>query len=35
VRAVAEAHGGTVRAAEPADGRGARVELLLPAFRPR
>ena len=35
VRAIAEAHGGHVRAREPANGRGARVELVLPGFRPR
>jgi two-component system, OmpR family, sensor kinase len=35
VRAVAEAHGGTAHAIEPADGRGARIELVLPGFRPR
>ena len=34
VRAIAEAHGGTVRARDPHDGRGARVELLLPGFEP-
>jgi two-component system OmpR family sensor kinase len=34
VRAIAEAHGGEVRAREPANGRGARVELTLPGFRP-
>jgi signal transduction histidine kinase len=33
VRAIAEAHGGEVRALEPAGGRGARVELRLPGFR--
>ena len=32
VRAIAEAHGGEVRAAEPLDGIGARVELVLPGF---
>jgi two-component system OmpR family sensor kinase len=32
VRAIAEAHGGDVRAAEPRDGDGARVELVLPGF---
>lgn len=32
VRAIAEAHGGDVRAAEPLDGIGARVELVLPGF---
>ena len=35
VRAIAEAHGGSVRATEPTTGRGARVELVLPGFRPR
>ena len=34
VRAIAEAHGGQVRVREPLDGRGARVELTLPGFRP-
>jgi two-component system OmpR family sensor kinase len=34
VRAVAEAHGGYVHAVDPPDGRGARVELALPGFRP-
>ena len=34
VQAIAEAHGGVVRAREPRDGRGARVELVLPGFRP-
>jgi two-component system, OmpR family, sensor kinase len=34
VRAIAEAHGGEVRALEPADGRGARVELTMPGFLP-
>ncbi|HLY48011.1 MAG TPA: HAMP domain-containing sensor histidine kinase [Solirubrobacteraceae bacterium] len=34
VRAIAEAHGGQVRASEPADGHGARMELILPGFRP-
>jgi two-component system, OmpR family, sensor kinase len=32
VRAIAEAHGGTVRARDPHNGSGARVELLLPGF---
>ena len=32
VRAIAEAHGGTVRAVDPRDGRGARFELRLPGF---
>jgi signal transduction histidine kinase len=31
VRAVAESHGGEVRLVEPAHGRGARFEVLLPA----
>lgn len=34
VRAIAEAHGGRVRAVEPAAGEGARVELILPGFVP-
>jgi two-component system, OmpR family, sensor kinase len=34
VRAIAEAHGGSVRATEPFNGRGARVELVLPDFSP-
>src|SRR5205085_8532580 len=34
VRAIAEAHGGQVRASEPSNGKGARVELVLPGFRP-
>jgi signal transduction histidine kinase len=34
VRAIAEAHGGQVRAAEPLDSHGARMELVLPGFRP-
>ena len=34
VRAIAEAHGGTVRARDPHNGSGARVELLLPGFEP-
>ena len=34
VRAIAEAHGGTVRARDPEDGRGARVEFVLPGFAP-
>jgi two-component system, OmpR family, sensor kinase len=34
VRAIAEAHGGQVRAREPRDGRGARVELMLGGFQP-
>jgi two-component system OmpR family sensor kinase len=32
VRAIAEAHGGQVRARDPGDGGGARIELLLPGF---
>lgn len=35
VRAIAEAHGGSVRATEPISGGGARLELVLPGFRPR
>jgi signal transduction histidine kinase len=35
VRAVAEAHGGQVRATEADGWRGARIELLLPRFEPR
>jgi signal transduction histidine kinase len=35
VRAIAEAHGGEVHAREPANGRGAVVELVLPGFRSR
>jgi signal transduction histidine kinase len=34
VRAIAEAHGGLVRAREPRGGGGAHVELQLPGFRP-
>jgi len=34
VHAIAEAHGGHVRAADPGNARGARVELLLPGFKP-
>ncbi len=34
VRAIAEAHGGMVRASEPADGAGARIELEVPGFTP-
>jgi signal transduction histidine kinase len=34
VRAIAEAHGGQVRALEARNGRGARVELVLPGFQP-
>jgi len=32
VRAIAEAHKGSVRVREPRDGRGAAVELVLPGF---
>jgi signal transduction histidine kinase len=32
VRAIAEAHKGTVRVREPRDGRGASVELVLPGY---
>ncbi len=35
VRAIAEAHGGQVRARDSRDGRGASVELILPGFQPR
>jgi two-component system, OmpR family, sensor kinase len=35
VRAVAEAHGGLVRAGDPRGGCGARVELVLQGYRPR
>jgi two-component system OmpR family sensor kinase len=34
VRAIAEAHGGQVRARDAPNGRGARVELVLAGFRP-
>ncbi len=34
VQAIAEAHGGRVRAAAPGNGGGARVELELPGLRP-
>jgi two-component system OmpR family sensor kinase len=34
VQAIAEAHGGHVRAVDPGDGGGARVELLLAGFKP-
>jgi two-component system, OmpR family, sensor kinase len=34
VRAIAEAHGGQVRAGDRRNGRGARVELVLPGFSP-
>ncbi|MDQ2758939.1 MAG: HAMP domain-containing histidine kinase [Actinomycetota bacterium] len=33
VRAIAQAHGGEVRAGDSGHGRGARVELVLPGFR--
>jgi signal transduction histidine kinase len=33
-RAIAEAHGGAVSAVEPRDGVGARIELVVPGFRP-
>jgi signal transduction histidine kinase len=33
VRAIAEAHGGAVRAGAGPDGRGTRIDLLLPGFR--
>jgi signal transduction histidine kinase len=32
VRAIAEAHGGVVRAAEPASGEGTVIELVLPGY---
>ncbi|HEY2161395.1 MAG TPA: HAMP domain-containing sensor histidine kinase [Solirubrobacteraceae bacterium] len=35
VEAIADAHGGDVRAAEPLEGVGARVELVVPRFRRR
>jgi len=35
VRAIAEAHGGQVHAADRRDGSGARLELILPGFHPR
>jgi signal transduction histidine kinase len=35
VRAIAEAHGGRVRAAEPDGDGGARIELDVPGFEPR
>jgi signal transduction histidine kinase len=35
VRAIAEAHGGQVHAADSRDGSGARVELILRGFQPR
>ena len=34
VRAIAEAHGGEVRAGEPASGKGTFVELVLPGYEP-
>jgi len=34
VRAIAEAHGGQVRAVAPLNGDGARLELVLPGFQP-
>jgi signal transduction histidine kinase len=34
VRAIVEAHRGLVRVGEPLDGRGARVELVVPGFSP-
>lgn len=34
VQAIAEAHGGTVRALDGPDGKGACVELVLPGFTP-
>ena len=34
VRAIAEAHGGQVRAVAPLNGDGARLELVLPGFAP-
>jgi two-component system, OmpR family, sensor kinase len=34
VRAIAEAHKGTVRVSDAHNGRGASVELVLPGFRP-
>jgi two-component system OmpR family sensor kinase len=34
VRAIAEAHGGEVRAGPGPDGRGTRIELVLPGFTP-
>jgi signal transduction histidine kinase len=35
VRAIAEAHGGEVRARDPQSARGARLELILPGFQQR
>lgn len=34
VRAIVVAHGGTVQAVDPPDGRGTRIELWLPRFTP-
>ena len=34
VRAIAEAHKGTVRVEESENGHGAAIELVLPGFRP-
>lgn len=34
VQAIAEAHGGQVRAVDPGNGQGARIELLLTGFQP-
>ena len=34
VRAIAEAHGGRVRAVQPPSGRGAMVELIVPGYDP-
>ncbi len=34
VRAIVDAHGGEVRARDPAYGQGARIELVLPGFQP-
>lgn len=34
VRAIAETHGGSVRAGASQNGRGARVEIVLPGFQP-
>ncbi len=33
VRAIAEAHGGSVKAAQSPNGRGARIDLVLPGFQ--
>ncbi len=35
VQAIAEAHGGQVRASDPLNGSGARIDLVLPGFHPR